>query len=800
MTDASLKTPGLYLRALENEPLAPSPTAQTAFVGVTERGPLDSPQIVGSFGDFVAVFGNPWLYGSVGDSVYAFFLNGGEEACVVRVARSGPLAAPPVGGCTAKQELAAAVPPAAIVDANGAETLRLFARNAGTWGNQIAVTLADSSRQLDLAELRAPVLAGATVLAVSTVYDFRKTGALRLTHALNPFLKSTHEVTDIDEVAGTLTISPAVPNDYPARSSLTGPGFKLTVTDGDRVETFDALSVNPAHPNHFVDAINGPGNLSYLELARRKHSLLVTASQTFGPLGQPRFKPVAATVAAFEGGGDGLTFATGTLNDASAQPSVVLVARVAGRAGAGLTVAASPFGTRLSLPVPAASGGATDELSVDASDGFVVGDVVTVTSADSAAIHATATVVAVDQDRHRLALLTALGPAFPLGSSVGVAGRFDLTLTPPDPSETAEVFVNLALGSGPRFFASIVNASSLLVCVSVATGASAPPSGTTLLSGGTDPDEVPLSAWTGYNDDGSLFQAPGGSGLVGLATLEGVPSVSLVTAGDLVSRGDLGDSERLRAQTLVLFHCRKLGDRCALLDVPWSLDDAHALEWAEHFTEPTLARYGALYYPWLNVAMADGDRWLPPCGLVAGAFATTDRRGGVGQAPANVTLKGVVALESDIDAPAQAVLNDAGVNCIRKFEVGAVRLWGARTLSREDQYLYVHSRRVVLLIIKGLSSGLRWAVFEPNDDGLRRRVKTAIEGFLRGVLVRNTSGGGRVDDAFFVNVGSDLNTAATRDAGQLIAEVGVSLTKAAEFIVITVKRTPDILTLVEEET
>jgi len=170
-----------------------------------------------------------------------------------------------------------------------------------------------------------------------------------------------------------------------------------------------------------------------------------------------------------------------------------------------------------------------------------------------------------------------------------------------------------------------------------------------------------------------------------------------------------------------------------------------------------------------------------------------------GEAPANVMLKGVVGLEQDVDADQQGALNDAGVNCVRKFEVGAVRLWGARTLSREDAYLYVHNRRVVLAVIKALSAGLRWAVFEPNDAGLQRRVKAAIAGLLRGVLSRGTAGGGRIDDAFFVNVGDDLNTAATREAGQLIAEVGVAVAKPAEFIVITVKRTPDILTLVEEE-
>src|SRR5204862_6349498 len=106
--------------------------------------------------------------------------------------------------------------------------------------------------------------------------------------------------------------------------------------------------------------------------------------------------------------------------------------------------------------------------------------------------------------------------------------------------------------------------------------------------------------------------------------------------------------------------------------------------------DPRYARYGALYHPWVQMAFTEGTRWVPPSGVMAGLFARVDSLGGVGQAPANVTLKGVVGLEQDIDAVGQGALNDAGVNCVRKFEVGAVRLWGARTLSREDAHLYVH--------------------------------------------------------------------------------------------------------------
>lgn len=805
MSDAALRTPGLYPRALETEAPAPSRTALTAFVGATARGPLDSPQIVGSFGDFVAVFGDIWPYGAVTDSVYAFFLNGGEEAAIVRVARQGPLAVPAVGTCAAKEDLATAVAMASIVDGNGAVTLRLQARNPGSWGNALRATvIAESARTMDLGRLTTSAAGGATDVIVDSVYDYRVGGTVRLSHASNLFLKSVHQVNGINETLRRLTLTPAVPpHGYPSGSTVNGPGFRVAVDDGLRREVFDGLSMNPTHQRFFVDVINGAANLAYLDLARQGHSLLVEVAQEFGPSGQSRFKPVDSVPDfSFAGGADGITFAAGTLNDAGASPSLIAIARIGGRAGAGLTLTATPFAAQLALAVPTESGGLKDRLIVDDIRGWIAGDTVTVTHGTNPALTETATILSVDAGKHALQLTAALAGDYPLGSTGSVTDRFNLAVTAPSGSHEPEAFFNLSMSAGPRSFSTVINGAggSKLICLSAAPAAVAPPAGTAALAGGTDPDEVPMAAFTGYAADGTLFQPPGANGPVGMAALEAVTAVNLLVVPDLVRRADLTPAERAFGQTQALYHCQKMGERFALLDVPQGLEGADVLEWPEHFTDPRFARYGALYHPWVRMAMASGTRLVPPSGVMAGLFARVDRQGGVGKAPANVQLKGAVGLEQDIDAVAQGALNDAGVNCVRKFEVGAVRLWGARTLSRDDAYLYVHNRRVVLLVIKGLSIGLRWAVFEPNDAGLQRRVKAAIEGFLRGVLARGLASGGRTDDAFFVNVGDDLNGAATRDAGQLVAEVGIAVAKPAEFIVITVKRTPDILTLVEEET
>jgi Bacteriophage tail sheath protein len=57
-----------------------------AFIGRTERGPLNEPVPVGSYGEFRRIFGGHCAYSFVSFAVEHFFDNGGEVAVVVRVA------------------------------------------------------------------------------------------------------------------------------------------------------------------------------------------------------------------------------------------------------------------------------------------------------------------------------------------------------------------------------------------------------------------------------------------------------------------------------------------------------------------------------------------------------------------------------------------------------------------------------------------------------------------------------------------------------------------------------------------
>jgi len=63
-----------------------APTAVTAFVGRTLRGPVNRPVLLRSFADFERVFGGLWQPSTLSYAIEQFFESGGTTAVVVRVA------------------------------------------------------------------------------------------------------------------------------------------------------------------------------------------------------------------------------------------------------------------------------------------------------------------------------------------------------------------------------------------------------------------------------------------------------------------------------------------------------------------------------------------------------------------------------------------------------------------------------------------------------------------------------------------------------------------------------------------
>lgn len=202
--------------------------------------------------------------------------------------------------------------------------------------------------------------------------------------------------------------------------------------------------------------------------------------------------------------------------------------------------------------------------------------------------------------------------------------------------------------------------------------------------------------------------------------------------------------------------------------------------------------YGAMYYPWIKVSdpistnPVDKTKYVPVCGHVAGAMARTDNERSVYKAPAGTKaiLYGALGTKYSINDATQETLNPIGVNCIRIFKNEGAVIWGARCLDNT----YVNIRRGLNYIKTSLKRGLRWVVFEPNNNILWNKMKASIDSFLRSEYKNNRDGfkGETPDESFFVKCDGELNTSDTIKIGQVKAQVGVAIAEPGEFVVIEI--------------
>ena len=227
--------------------------------------------------------------------------------------------------------------------------------------------------------------------------------------------------------------------------------------------------------------------------------------------------------------------------------------------------------------------------------------------------------------------------------------------------------------------------------------------------------------------------------------------------------------------------------RFLLVDAPADWSQGAAWDPAVLGIAAADASYCAVYFPAVLRAR-DGEppRPEPASGLVAGLYVHTDVEAGVWKAPAGDqrTLPGVVGLATDLSADALDRLTAAGINGLRTLPEAGTVVWGARTLDRADPEVRdVPVRRTLLYLERCLALGTEWAVFEPNNEALWSRVREAMNTFLTQVWRLGGLLGLQPDEAFFVRCDRSTMTQTDLDNGRLIAQVGVALTRPAEFII-----------------
>jgi len=150
--------PGVYVEELPRgvRAITPAGTSTGAFIGYTPRGPVDVATHVGDVGAYTRVFGGLDRDSPISYAVQQFFLNGGGEAYIVRVARGVATAGVTLRG-------------------SPGDVLRVEARNPGRYGNLIRLEVdRDTSNPDDTFNLRVTRYAqGQAGIEVAETEQFR---------------------------------------------------------------------------------------------------------------------------------------------------------------------------------------------------------------------------------------------------------------------------------------------------------------------------------------------------------------------------------------------------------------------------------------------------------------------------------------------------------------------------------------------------------------------------------------------------------------------------------------------------
>lgn len=187
-------------------------------------------------------------------------------------------------------------------------------------------------------------------------------------------------------------------------------------------------------------------------------------------------------------------------------------------------------------------------------------------------------------------------------------------------------------------------------------------------------------------------------------------------------------------------------------------------------------------------------RTVGASGTLAGVFANTDSTRGVWKAPAGIeaVLKGVIRLSDKLSDGQDGFLNQLGVNCLRNFPIYGNISWGARTLVGSDQeasqWKYVPVRRTALFLEQSLERGLKWVVFEPNDETLWSEIRLNVGAFMHDLFVQGAFEGTSPDQAYFVRCDSTTTTQNDIDLGIVNVVVGFAPLKPAEFVIVQIEQ------------
>jgi phage tail sheath protein FI len=755
---STLSYPGVYIQEISSgsHTITGVSTSSTAFLGAAKRGPINKAVRVQGFADYERRFGGLDVDSDMSYAVRQYFLNGGSEAWIVRLAK---------------------LPSTASLGLNGTSTgspvvLTLTALDQGSAANEITVEVdydtdnPGSTFNLSLALVPADDPGN----AVFETYRNLSMNSKDPRYAVTLINNSSELVAAIRPA--TLPSLATTPG-----SSTSG----VYPTAG----SFFASLLDATH-NTFQLAVDGkPPVKIAIDLVANPVSDLATLGVA-----------VAAAVTA-AGAGVAVTTPTNQLVLKSTTPGELSSVRV-------LPGGTNDAASRLLLgPLFGGVEGDAAQLwrpKEMPDHAIVTGGAIAAASPDLDNIPSARKSFTIVLDGYQSDIT--LDPAPNLSGNLvsrllDLAGRIESKVRASKPANPAFKFFTarsdgtskLVLQSGTRGTGSTIEVKPAsgdtlatdLKLTSAATGADVTKArpADVFLGGGA---EQPLDLANAYNNfigDRSLRE--------GIYALEAVDLFNLMVLPHVEDSGILMDAAA---------YCQ---ERRAFLiiDAPATADKPDEME--RVITGPGLPKtnYAAVYYPWIKIAdpLAGGQlKTVGPGGTMAGVYARTDGERGVWKAPAGTeaALRGVQGVAYALTDRENGVLNPRGANCLRLFPVFGPVSWGARTLQGDDQmaseWKYIPVRRLALFLEESLYRGTKWIVFEPNDEPLWAQIRLNLGAFMHNLFRQGAFQGMTPKDAYFVKCDKETTTQNDINLGVVNIVVGFAPLKPAEFVVIKIQQ------------
>ena len=763
--------PGVYVEEISSgvRTITGVSTSVTAIVGSAGRGPINEAVRLLSFSDFERRFGGLSADSDMSYAVRQFFLNGGSEAWVVRLAKNAG--------------------PAGLVLQNEAskDVLKITALDEGFSGNNIEV-------RIDYKTINS-----ASTFNLTLNYsppNAQEEKRIEVFQNLSMNSKDGRYVEDVVNVASQLVRVERVAT----QTVLDGLGAGISksgeLSDALSGTLQDVLKIKDANHDQFQVAVNGstPVTIQIVDadlvgladaaawLAALCNAIAakVTAAAAVNPL-------VAGFTCAPDGnrirmtsGGTGESSSVrvlpGARNDLSARLKL-------GTANGGVESDAAAALRPVEMPDHGVLTGGVLAAS-DVPDGTP--------NAIPSATH-NSFKISLDGDTPRNVLLAssaASGSVLKdrldnLADRIQTAVRaLNDKLAYRDFTATASGSNRLVLSSGSRGDGSSVvvneaDSNGIAGTLKLLADATGTPAQNTMLKDGTESPYTEADAYNLFIANRSLRK--------GIYALESVDLFNILCLPGVSDAGILQDA---------VAYC---DERRAFLivDPPKNTTKPDAMGALATGSSLPKSKNAAVYYPWIRIAdpLNGGKlRDTAPSGTIAGLYARTDSNRGIWKAPAGTeaTLVGAQGVAYPLTDGENGTLNPLGVNCIRSFPVFGTISWGARTLRGADQladeWKYVPVRRTALFLEESLYRGLQWVVFEPNDEPLWAQIRLNVGAFMQTLFRQGAFAGKTPREAYFVKCDRETTTQNDVNLGIVNILVGFAPLKPAEFVFIKLQQ------------